>query len=148
MGRKGKSGLSSGGSAAQSPAVYGNGPATLATQGQHKDAVSKLSGSEYADGTYDISTMAPVEYDSGYQVTFSQIGDDYSDAEYANCVNEFLAVSSDGKTLAGKFEGTPEVSFHCNDKATAVKLAEKYNQISIWDWGTCDEIKTGGTGRR
>ena len=80
-------------------------------------------------------------------MTFSQIGDNYSDADYADKVNEFLGVSSDGKVLAGKFEGTPEISFHCNSKATAVRLAKKYNQISIWDWGKCDEIKTGGTGR-
>lgn len=124
------------------------GTATTATQRQHQEAVNRLNGPEYSDGTYDLGTMKPVEYDSGYQVTFSQIGDNYSDAEYADRVNEFLAVSSDGKTLAGKFEGTPEISFHCNDRATAVRLAQKYNQISIWDWGNCDEIKTGGTGRR
>lgn len=136
---------------------FGSGPsaspssgsvATSATQRRHQEAVSRLSSSDFEDGTYDLNTMTQVNYDSGYQVTFSQIGDNYSDAEYADRVNEFLAVSSDGKTLAGKFEGTPEVSFHCNNRATAVRLARKYNQISIWDWGTCDEIKTGGTGRR
>ena len=147
MGRKGKSGLSGGGGS--SGAVLSNGiGANLQTQSQHRDAVARLSSSSYEDGTYDLNTMTPVSYDSGFQVTFSQIGDNYSDAEYASRVNEFLAVSSDGKTLAGKFEGTPEVSFHCNDRATAVRLARKYNQISIWDWGACDEIRTGGTGRR
>ena len=143
-GRSGSSGMSGGGTPAGSVIAGAN----LQTQGQHRDAVARLSSSSYADGTYDLNTMTPVEYDSGFQVTFSQIGDSYSDAEYASRVNEFLAVSSDGKTLAGKFEGTPEVSFHCNDRATAVRLAQKYNQISIWDWGNCDEIKTGGTGRR
>lgn len=118
------------------------------TQRQHLDAVNRLSSSEYDNGTYDLNTLTQVSYDSGYQVTFSQIGDNYSDSEYADRVNEFLSVSSDGKTLAGKFEDTPEVSFHCNDRATAERLARKYNQISIWDWGNCDEIKTGGTGRR
>ena len=144
-GRGGGSGMSS--STGSSPSSFG-GTATVATQRQHQEAVSRLSSSEYSDGTYDLGTMTPVEYDSGFQVTFSQIGDNYSDTEYADKVNEFLAVSSDGKTLAGKFEGTPEISFHCNDRATAVRLARKYNQISIWDWGACDEIKTGGTGRR
>jgi hypothetical protein len=123
-------------------------PANSNTQKQHNDAVAKLSSSDYEDGTYDLNTLTQVSYDSGYQVTFSQIGDNYSPADYADKVNEFLAVSSDGKTLAGKFEGTPEVSFHCNDKQTAINLAKKYNQISIWDWGNCDEIKTGGTGER
>lgn len=128
--------------------LTGPARATVATQRQHQDAVNRLAGPQYEDGTYDLNTMTPVSYDSGYQVTFSQIGDNYSDSEYASKVNEFLSVSSDGKTLAGKFEGTPEISFHCNDRATAERLARKYNQISIWDWGNCDEIKTGGTGRR
>ena len=144
-GRGSGSRMSAGGSGVARSAVAG---ANLQTQRQHMDAVARLSSSSYEDGTYDLNTMTPVSYDSGFQVTFSQIGDSYSDAEYADRVNEFLAVSSDGKTLAGKFEGTPEVSFHCNDRATAVRLAKKYNQISIWDWGACDEIKTGGTGRR
>ena len=135
-------------SAMSSGPVGGFTRADSSTQGAHRDAVNTLNSPDYADGTYDISTMTPVDYDSGYQVTFSQIGDSYSDAEYADKVNEFLSVSSDGKTFAGKFEGTPEISFHCADRATAVRLAKKYNQISIWDWGACDEIKTGGTGRR
>ena len=81
-------------------------------------------------------------------MTFCQIGDKYSNSEYADKVNEFLGVSSDGKTLAGKFEGTAEISFHVKDRATAERLGQKYNQISIWDWENMDEIKTGGTGRR
>lgn len=143
MGRKGKSGMS-----ASTSSGGGYARADSSTQSAHRQAVSRLSSSAYEDGTYDINTMQQVSYDSGFQVTFSQIGDNYSDSEYAEKVNEFLAVSSDGKTMAGKFEGTPEISFHCSDRDTAVRLAQKYNQISIWDWGACDEIKTGGTGRR
>ena len=148
FGGRGKGSGLGGGQSEQVSAPPLSGGATTATQKQHADAVRRLNGSEYSDGTYDIGTMSPVEYNSGFQVTFSQIGDNYTDAEYANKVNEFLAVSSDGKTLAGKFQGTPEISFHCNDRRTAIRLAKKYNQISIWDWGACDEIKTGGTGRR
>lgn len=122
--------------------------ADTGTQAAHRNAVSRLMSPDYEDGTYDLGTMRPVEYESGYQVTFSQKGDNYSDEEYASKVNEFLAVSSDGKTLAGKFEGTPEVSFHVDNRRTAVRLARKYNQISVWDWENCDEIKTGGTGER
>lgn len=118
------------------------------TQAAHKNAIEKLNSSEYDDGTYDLDTFKSVNYDSGFQVTFCQIGDNYSNAEYADKVNEFLSASSDGKTLAGKFESTPEISFHVNDKSKAVALAKKYNQISIWDWKNCDEVKTGGTGRR
>lgn len=121
---------------------------TNSTQSEHRDAVARLSDSAYSDGTYDIVTLRQVSYDGGFQVTFCQIGDNYSDSDYADRVREFLKKSSDGKTLAGKFEGTPEISFHCADRATAIRLAKKYNQISIWDWAACDEIKTGGTGRR
>ena len=131
-----------------SSGMGGGARATSATQGEHRESVNRLQGSEYPDGTYDLNTLAPISYDRGYQVTFSQKGDNYSDSEYADKVNEFLRVSSDGKVLAGKFEGTSEVSFHVNSRAKAIELAKKYNQISIWDWGNCDEIKTGGTGER
>ena len=117
------------------------------TQKQHADAISKLSGTEYEDGTYNLDTLEPVDYSSGYQVTFYQIGDRYSPAEYADRVNEFLAVSSDGISSAGKFGGAPEVSFHVSDKSAAISLAKKYNQQSIWDWSAGHDISTGGTGR-
>lgn len=146
-GRGGASGTGGGSSASESGNAYGNS-GDNSIQQVHKAAVAQLSGSEYGDGTYDINTMQQVDYPSGYQVTFSQIGDNYSDSEYAEKVSEFMKVSSDGKVLAGKFEGTPEISFHTNSKSSAIKLAKKYNQISIWDWGNCDEIKTGGTGKR
>lgn len=122
--------------------------ATNITKSQHTSKIQELDSDKYADGTYDIDTMAPVNYTSGFQVTFSQIGDNYSDSEYADKVNEFLDASSDRKTCAGKFEGTPEISFNVKDRNEAIKLAKKYNQISIWDWETCDQIETGGTGRR
>lgn len=118
------------------------------TQLKHQKAITKLNGSEYDDGTYNVDTLSKVDYKDGYQVTFCQIGDNYSNKEYADKVNEFLAASSDGKTLAGKFESTPEISFHVNNKETAIKMAQKYNQISVWDWQNCNEIKTGGTGRK
>lgn len=118
------------------------------TQKKHTQAIEKLMSSEYESGTYDLETLKQVEYNKGYQVTFSQIGDRYSDKEYANKVNEFLSASSDGKASAGKFEGTPEVSFHVGDRKVAEELGRKYNQISIWDWEKGDEISTGGTGRR
>lgn len=118
------------------------------TKQKHEAAIKELSGDKYGDGTYDIDKMEAVNFEEGYQVTFCQIGDDYSPAEYGAKVNEFVKVSSDGKTYAGKFESTPEISFHLKDKEEAIRLAKKYNQISVWDWGAGDEIKTGGTGRR
>jgi DNA gyrase/topoisomerase IV subunit A len=120
----------------------------VSTQEKHSEAVKELSQDKYPDGTYDTGTYKPVEYDNGYQVTFCQIGDNYNAKEYDEKVNEFLSLSSDGRVSAGKFESTPEISFHVTSREQAVALAKKYNQISIWDWKNCDEIKTGGTGRR
>ena len=118
------------------------------TQEQHSEAVKELSQDKYPDGTYDTSNYKPVEYEDGYQVTFCQIGDNYNAVDYDARVNEFLSASSDGRVSAGKFESTPEISFHVKSREEAIRLAKKYNQISIWDWKNCDEIKTGGTGRR
>lgn len=118
------------------------------TQAQHAKVVKELSGAEYEDGTYDIDTKKTVEFPKGFQVTFCQIGDNYTPEEYAKKVNECLALSSNGKTYAGKFESTPEISFHCNNKEQAIAYAKANNQISIWDWEKCETIETGGTGRR
>lgn len=123
--------------------------ADASTQGYHRQQVETLGGDQYPNyKTYDLDTLQIIDYPDGYQVTFSQIGDNYSPTEYANKVNEFLAASSDGKTCGGKFEGTPEISFHVSNRSTAIRLAKKYNQISVWDWENANEIKTGGTGRK
>lgn len=120
----------------------------LTSQTYHKQQIKELEKDSYQAGTYDLSTMKTVEYDRGYQVTFCQIGDKYSDREYAERCNEFLSASSDSRTSAGKFEGTPEVSFHVSSREKAIALGRKYNQISIYDWATGNCIDTGGTGRR
>ena len=49
---------------------------------------------------------------------------------------------------AGKFQSTPEISFHVKDKSVAIKKAKKYDQIGIWDWKNDSTIETGGTGKR
>lgn len=137
------SSTSSGGSKSSS-----DGKADENTLAEHQRATKELSSSKYPDGTYNVKTLKPVSYNSGYQVTFCRIGDNYSPKEYAAKVNEFLDVSSDKIASAGKFQGTPEVSFHVKDKSVAIKKAKKYNQISVWDWKSGEEIETGGTGRR
>lgn len=126
----------------------GKATADERTQSEHKRAVEELNKDKYEDGTYDIATRKPVEFDRGFQVTFCQIGDNYSDADYARKVNECLQRSSNGRTYAGKFEGTPEISFHFNSREEAIRYAKANNQISIWDWKNGDQILTGGTGER
>ncbi len=85
------------------------------TQDKHKAQIKELEKDRYSDGTYNLDTLKEVSYKNGYQVTFCQIGDNYNNSDYADRVNEFLKVSSDGIVSAGKFGGTPEVSFHIND---------------------------------
>ena len=119
------------------------------TQAQHYRIVSELAQDKYPDfNTYDIANLKIVSYDNGYQVTFWNIGDRYTPEEYADKVNEFLKYVPSKVTNAGKFEGSPEISFNVPDLRTALRLARKYNQISIWDWKEEREILTGGTGRR
>ena len=115
---------------------------------KHVSVVKKLSDNKYENGTYDCDSLTIKEFNSGYQVTFCQIGDNYSEIEYNTLVDIMNKKSSDGKSYAGKFEDTPEISWHFDNKEEAIKIAKQYNQISIWDWEACDEIKTGGTGRR
>ena len=117
-------------------------------QKRHQDVISKLSGDEYSDGTYNINTLTQVEYDDGYQVTFCQIGDNYTPQEYEALVRRFTGLSSDGIVSAGKFGGEPEISFHVASREVAEQLAHEFNQVSIWDWHGDNEISTGGTGRR
>lgn len=114
----------------------------------HAEQSKKLESDKYESGTYDINTLKPVSFDSGYQFTFSQIGDNYSEEEYNSLVSGTQSKIDDKTVYAGKFEGTPEISFYTKDKNFAMEIGRRYNQISIWDWGACDEIKTGGTGRR
>lgn len=119
---------------------------TTTIKALHTEAIKALFNKE--DGTYDLSTLVPVSFDHGYQVSFCNIGDNYTDDDYEFIATMFAEVSADGKTYAGKFEGTAEVSFYFTDKLTAIKYAKMFNQISIWDWKNSDEIKTGGTGKR
>ena len=120
---------------------------TTSTKAIHEAKIAALSASTYEDGTYDLDTMTTVEFEAGYQVSFCQIGDDYTDDDYEFLVAMFKEVS-DGTVYAGKFECTPEISFHFTSKALAIAYAKKFNQISIWDWSKGDQILTGGTGTR
>lgn len=151
-GKGNSSGKSSGSSNSASGGGGGgsnsSGKADENTQAEHQKATKELSSSKYPDGTYNVKTLKPVSYNSGYQVTFCRIGDNYSPKEYAAKVNEFLDISSDKVASAGKFQSTPEISFHVKDKSVAIKKAKKYDQIGIWDWKNDSTIETGGTGKR
>jgi len=121
---------------------------TTTLKAKHTELIKNLASDKYTDGTYNLATMAKVEMDSGYQVTFCQLGDNYTEDDYEFLCAMFIEMSDDGIAYAGKFCGYPEVSFHFARKADAIKYAKMFNQISIWDWSVGEAIETGGTGRR
>lgn len=105
-----------------------------------KSKVKEISSDKYEDGTYDINTKKAVEFNDGYQATFQQLGDKYTDKEFGELINKYSSMT-DGKVYAGKFGGSPEVSFHFKNEKDAIEICEKYNQVSYWDWKTMSEIK-------
>ena len=121
---------------------------TTTTKTAHEININILNSDIYSDGTYNLDTKEAVEFDHGYQVSFCNIGDNYSDDDYEFIVAMFKEVSEDGVVYLGKFDGSAEISFLIHDKGIAIKYAKMFNQISIWDWKNMDVIETGGTGRR
>ena len=121
---------------------------TLNTQALHTLYMDALNDSKYADGTYVLATAEPVEFSDGYQVSFCQIGDNYTADDYDFIVAMFSEISIDGIVYLGKFDGSAEISFHIKNKGIATKYAKMFNQYSIWDWKNSKNVLTGGTGRR
>ena len=111
------------------------------------DSIATMIDS-FPDGTYDIETLESVEFSKGFQVTFCQVGDNYSPEQYEMIVNLFLELSMDSRIYAGKFDGTAEISFRFANKKLAKQYAKAFNQISIWDWKHSKLIETYGTGKR
>lgn len=107
--------------------------------------LEKLNSPDVPDGTYDLETGKAKEYETGYSVTFSMIGMDFSDEEFKNLVDKFKKADHD-TVDAGKFMGAPEISFNVDDKRKALELAAKYNQIAIWDCANNQGYDTSGTG--
>lgn len=85
------------------------------------------------DGTYSLESGKPISHDSGYQVSFQQSSDNYTDDEFDKKVEEMIRRTG-SEAHAGVFGGEPEISFHVSDVKDAMKIAVEYNQHSIWDW--------------
>lgn len=89
------------------------------------------------DGTFDLETGKPVSYDKGFQVAFQTTASEkdggMSDEEYDKIVDDIVKETG-AKPDLGCFE-VPEISFHFDDRKTALAMMEKYNQHSIWNWG-------------
>ena len=98
------------------------------------------------DGTYDPDTGEPVEFKSGYQVSFQTSDSEkpgkktyMSDKMYDRMVQE-LQKRTGSRAYVGKFD-VPEVSFYVKDLKDAMKIAKEHNQMSVWDWASFDEVK-------
>lgn len=121
-------------------------------QNYHKQAIAELKKDSYEDGTYNIDTLKDETPETGYMVTFYQIGDNYSPDEYAQLVR-MMNSKSDGKVYAGRFttaEGlvSPEISWNFKSREDAEAIGRRFNQESIYECETGNFINTGGTGRR
>lgn len=105
-----------------------------------KNNIKELEEDKYSDGTYNIDSKEVVEFETGYQATFQQLNDNYSDKDFVELVEKYKGMT-DGKAYAGKFGGSPEISFHFENEKDAIEICQKYNQVSYWDWNKMEEIK-------
>lgn len=115
----------------------------------YKNTMSKIRNFKAkSDGTYDFETGKPKDYPDGYSVSFHQNEPDakgnwksdygrYSDEDYDKNVSDMVKETG-GELNIGYFAGTPEVSVWVKDFKTAVKMAKKHNQHSVWDWKAGD----------
>lgn len=108
---------------------------------KYRSSLTKLNDKSIEDGTYDLDTGKKVDFgNKGYNVSFEQSSDKYTDSEYFDKIEECRKLC-DGKVYGGKFGGAPEISFYTEDKETAMKIMEKYNQHSIYDNSIGDIIE-------
>lgn len=100
---------------------------------RYRDKLKKISSPDIPDGTYDVNEGTAVDFKGkGYNVSFEQSGVKLDDGEYYDAI-DYCRNKCDGNVYAGKFGGDPEISFYTKDKKTAMEIAKKYNQHSIWD---------------
>lgn len=100
---------------------------------EYRDKLKKFDDDKMPDGTYNLETGEKVSFNGrGFNVSFEQSSDNYSNAEYYDKIDECRNLC-DGNIYAGKFGGSPEISFYTTDRKTAEKIAIKYNQHSYYD---------------
>ena len=106
-----------------------------------KKVVESTKG--FKDGTYDFVTKQPLSFAEGYQVafeTFSRNSENfYSDEEYDNIVYKLSCLIGSNANI-GIYGDNPHISFYVKDKNISLSLSALFNQKSIWDWSTNNEI--------
>lgn len=103
--------------------------------GEHYRLLKEKLTEKTKDGTYNLETGEIAEFGDGFQVSFEQSTDNYSNAEYGKIIHE-CSVKCDGNVYGGIFGGNPEISFHTDNEKTAIKIAKKYNQHSYYRFTT------------
>ncbi len=111
------------------------------TLASHTRILGEISSAKYGDNaTYDLSDYRRIAYEDGYQVAFIRPGANYNPVDYATMVNDFLRYVPGHKANATKVNGYPEITFRFTNLRTAMRLARKYKQVSIWDWANEEEL--------
>lgn len=120
-------------------------------KGSMKGVMEKLS--EYKNkgaGSYSYETGEPVEKSEGYFVSFHQNEPDengdfkshfggYSKDGYDKEANSFI-YDNELEPVIGNYDTDPELSGWTMDRKKAMELAEKHNQLLIWDCKRGKEI--------
>lgn len=92
------------------------------------------------DGTYEYTTLKPIQFKDGFQATFQTLADNYNANEFWNLVTWYEKIT-DGTFYIGKYDGNIEISFHFDFENDAKEICKEYNQYSYWDWANNTEIK-------
>lgn len=105
----------------------------------YRDIRDSLAHKLTEDGTFDLDTGEPVEFKTGFQVSFQEEtterkghGAYIDDDEYDRRV-EALSKELGAKPNLARF-GEPEISFHVESLDKALEVARRHNQESVWDW--------------
>lgn len=91
------------------------------------------------DGTYTMEGKK-ISHKTGFQVTFHQIGVEYSAEEY-NAIVKKLSTVTRATPEVGRFSGfEPHISFCCADRDMAVRICKQYGQLAYWDWSKRESV--------
>lgn len=87
------------------------------------------------DGTYIFKTHEPVEYSTGYQVSFvrPEAFEQLSDNKW-DILTEYYCNYLQSDAHIGVYCGSTEVSFHSMDRSKAEETMKLFNQESLLDW--------------
>ena len=112
---------------------------------KRNSAFKALKGFGRDDGTYDLETVKPKHYDSGYSVSFQEetTEEEGSPAYKTNEQYDRIVVALSRELNASPDLGVfsePELSFHVDSLDKALEVARRHNQVSIWDWSASKEI--------